>query len=248
MSRRPVQCHHGFSPKSACKACLKSYRREYYLSHRESLIAYSQQYVAEHREQVSAYKRSHYRANKDGILDRVSRWQVAKYKDAKTKCLQHYGDRCARCDESETSMLSFDHIIGDGGQHRRSDKRAYKLPRWLVSHDFPEGFQTLCYSCNWRKHIAGHSLSIHKSAIYRRAVRAQIINRMGGLCVCCGQQDAAVLTFDHIDGGGGQHRRSLSDRHMEFWIRKHGAEGFQILCRNCNISKYRLGQCAHKRA
>ena len=72
-------------------------------------------------------------------------------------------------------------------------------------------------------------------------------------CVCCGETERDFLTLDHINGGGGQHRVAIfGDRwsagaRFYSWLgMNHFPPGFQLLCMNCNFSKGKHGQCAHK--
>lgn len=68
-------------------------------------------------------------------------------------------------------------------------------------------------------------------------------------CACCGEENIAFLTVDHVNGDGADHRRSLSDggQSLYRWLKKSGfpTDGFQVLCWNCNRAKYVLGQCPH---
>jgi hypothetical protein len=75
--------------------------------------------------------------------------------DIKCKKLvfEHYGNKCDYCGEQEEIFLTIDHIDGGGEKHRKKIGR--KINRWLVSRKFPKGFQTLCFNCNWGKHING---------------------------------------------------------------------------------------------
>lgn len=68
---------------------------------------------------------------------------------ARDAVLAHYGAVCKCCGEDIPEFLSMDHINGDGGQHRRSDKfLAMNVWRWLVIHNFPDNFRVLCFNCN----------------------------------------------------------------------------------------------------
>lgn len=62
--------------------------------------------------------------------------------------LNHYSNgavECACCGASEKLFLTIDHIHGGGNQHYRADD----LVRWLIKNDFPDGYQILCYNCNY---------------------------------------------------------------------------------------------------
>ncbi len=140
-------------------------------------------------------RREHYKKNKDKINEkrreqaktpegrkRISlenkRWKennkekwlknnkiYSKKYDIKCKKLvfEHYGKECACCGENIQQFLTIDHIEGGGETHRKLIGR--KINRWLVTNNFPEGFQTLCFNCNWGKHINGgvcpHNTSKH---------------------------------------------------------------------------------------
>lgn len=80
--------------------------------------------------------------------------------DRKQKVVDHYGGRCACCEEKGLVFLNIDHIDENGAEHRRQIAPHFKnrVPggdhfyRWLEKNNFPDGFQTLCYNCNIGKH------------------------------------------------------------------------------------------------
>lgn len=65
------------------------------------------------------------------------------------------GPVCVCCDESVISLLTIDHVNNDGAQHRLSSPSSRRIYHWLQKHDYPEGFQVLCWSCNIGKHLNG---------------------------------------------------------------------------------------------
>ena len=65
-------------------------------------------------------------------------------------------------------------------------------------------------------------------------------------CVDCG---TSMLTIDHIEGREvWDHPKGLTGHKLYMWIKTHNfPKGFQVLCFNCNISKYKNnGRCAHE--
>ena len=64
-------------------------------------------------------------------------------------------------------------------------------------------------------------------------------------CVICGIEDIDILTIDHINGDGAEHRRSIGGNRIAncgisfyHWLRKNKfPTGFQTLCFNCNYKK-----------
>ena len=84
----------------------------------------------------------------------LSRQKKCRNED-KLKVLVHYGGnppKCACCGENHIEFLTIDHIECEGTKHLASINRAgSSFYRWLIGHDFPEGFQVLCANCNQAK-------------------------------------------------------------------------------------------------
>ncbi len=88
---------------------------------------------------------------------------------------------------------------------------------------------------------------------YARKLRQRAYEAYGGArCACCGETEQCFLTIDHIDGGGNQHRREISSNkrgaHIYEWLRDNNyPSGFQVLCQNCNVGRWRNGGlCVHQ--
>jgi len=97
--------------------------------------------------------------NKEKILE-INKKSCSKYRERNKELVyNHYGRKCACCGESNINFLTIDHINGDGTKHRK--KIHNKINNWLVKNNFPDGFQTLCFNCNWGKHI-NHGICPHK--------------------------------------------------------------------------------------
>jgi len=86
--------------------------------------------------------------------EKVSKWNKVygkKYRDKNRELVfDHYGRQCACCGEKELKFLSIDHIDGNGTRHRKEIHG--KINAWLVKNNFPKGFQTLCFNCNWGRY------------------------------------------------------------------------------------------------
>lgn len=81
----------------------------------------------------------------------------------KQLCLDHYGRLCMCCGESGEPFLTLDHINEDGYKHRKKTKNR-NIFSWLVTHDFPSGFQILCMNCNMAKAQNG-GICPHKEGV-----------------------------------------------------------------------------------
>src|SRR5712664_1557054 len=86
------------------------------------------------------------------------------------------------------------------------------------------------------------------------ATKLQALRAYGGSCVCCGETEPVFLSFDHIGGGGNEHRRQdyVARKNIGLWLLRHGCpRDFQILCFNCHKAKdagpgHMRGLCPHE--
>jgi hypothetical protein len=85
-------------------------------------------------------------------------------------------------------------------------------------------------------------------------LRMMVFNAYGGpVCSCCGEDCLHFLALDHINGGGGEHRRTLRAQGIGpgsgfyKWLRNNGfPPGFRVLCHNCNSALGYYGFCPHQ--
>jgi hypothetical protein len=79
--------------------------------------------------------------------------------------------------------------------------------------------------------------------------RDRIFDAYGALCACCGEDCRVMLTIDHVNGGGNDHRRSLGGgnrREILQIINAGFPPDYQILCYNCNFARAKNGGvCPH---
>lgn len=75
---------------------------------------------------------------------------------------KHYGGteiKCACCGETIQEFLTLDHINNDGAKQRNEPgmpRGGTNFYRWLKKHNYPEGFQVLCWNCNCSKGYWGY--------------------------------------------------------------------------------------------
>ena len=68
-------------------------------------------------------------------------------------------------------------------------------------------------------------------------------------CACCGEKQIEFLAVDHINNNGAEERknnRMIGHQFYAYLKRMKFPKGYQILCNNCNIAKFRYGICPHK--
>ncbi len=77
-----------------------------------------------------------------------------KRKNVKIVVLSYYSPNsvpeCCFCGCLELSKLGIDHICDGGNEHRKqlNNHGGYAFYRWLQNNGYPDGYQTLCKSCN----------------------------------------------------------------------------------------------------
>lgn len=88
----------------------------------------------------------------------------AKRQALKEEVFAAYGGyQCACCGTQIRQFLTIDHVNNDGGKHRR-EIGSKTIHRWLRKHNFPAGFQVLCFNCNHGRHLNG-GVCPHKTNI-----------------------------------------------------------------------------------
>jgi hypothetical protein len=91
-------------------------------------------------------------------LETAARSSRSRTRRHRERVFAHYGTECVCCGESEPLFLTIDHINGGGRAHHREIKGtpgAGTFYNWLISQEFPEGFQVLCFNCNSGRHRNG---------------------------------------------------------------------------------------------
>jgi hypothetical protein len=70
-----------------------------------------------------------------------------------------------------------------------------------------------------------------------------MIDEYGGQCVFCGERSPFLLTIDHVNGDGAEHRKTLAGRNVCKDLEKRGwpKDNFRLACMNCNWSLGKWG-------
>lgn len=91
-----------------------------------------------------------------------------------------------------------------------------------------------------------------RSSRRRNRLKLVVLEHYGRRCSCCGEACVPFLSLDHIDGGGKEHRKTLSGcgtgPRLYKWLIEQGfPPGFRVLCINCNYgAKWNKGICPHQ--
>lgn len=214
------------------KGEIKCRKHDYYLRNKEDITQKVNYYIKNNRDKHNLYRK------KSGIK-------------LKTEVFSHYcgGEvKCKHCETNELYLLTIDHVNGGGNKHRKATgmKTGYNCYCWLKRNSFPDGFQVLCWNCQFIKRLKEMSPNdptkrqLQKSS-YARSVKQQCLEQYGKICVC-GEKDQDVLTLDHVNDDGAVHRRETNTRGLNFYIylRKNKfpqEPSLQVLCLNCQYCK-----------
>lgn len=204
-------------------------------------------YIKDHPAKHNAYMRKYYMTHKDVFKRIWKRYAIKKnpqrklqHQTLRMQCLTHYSPtneaHCSRCGTTDLNSLCIDHIHNDGAAHRKLPGINSGIYRWLTANGFPEGFQVLCYNCNWRKFLQ-QPVKHPKLKERRRKFKKFVLGHYGNKCAICGETDINILSLDHIDGGGNKHRREvLGNAHTNIYrwvVHNRYPKGFRVLCLNC---------------
>jgi hypothetical protein len=133
LKRRPLDAFSKYGNedrrRSECKMCVKAYAHGIYLKNSKKIKVRSALWAKKNKKKVA-------------LICKRSRDSM------RSRCLEHYGDKCNCCGERRKEFLTIDHIRGDGAKHRREIGND-AIYRWLIKKEFPKGrFRILCYNCN----------------------------------------------------------------------------------------------------
>lgn len=236
----------------------KSYQKQYQFTHKTEWKNYHKNYSKQwyiDNKIIVSNKHKQYR-DTHKIESKLNRDSI------RLKVLNHYSNhnlKCKNCNEIHIEFLEIDHINGGGKKHKKSlHLYGNALYRWLVKNNYPDGYQVLCSNCNWKKRkssMVGITGSDHQKSRYKRSLklRNEIFSHYTTndiiKCSCndCNVTDLNVLTIDHKNGNGSDHRKRVGygdQVYKDIKMNNYPAE-YRILCRNCNQSLGNYGYCPH---
>lgn len=97
---------------------------------------------------------------------------------------------------------------------------------------------------SWKRANYERHLEINRKSYANQ--RDEVFAHYGNKCACCSIVERAFLSIDHIENDGAEHRK-MAGRNVYSWLIRNGyPDGFQLLCMNCNMGRYRNGGiCPH---
>lgn len=130
---------------------MAEWREENQEQHRLNARLYHWEHREEQLKKMQGRRKQWYDKNREAYLEKIRGKSLARYYRIRKQVFDHYGNVCICCGETNQNCFTIDHIDNDGAEHRRElygKGRRGSIYDWLVKHNFPEGFQLLCYNCN----------------------------------------------------------------------------------------------------
>lgn len=167
------------------------------------------------------------------------------------------------CGKTDIEFLEVHHKNGGGRKHIASINCS--IYEDIIKHNFEEDYQILCSNCNIKiekekSKLIGlfGSKQQQYEYRYREKLKLKVFshymtdNKIKCSCPGCNENDIDVLTIDHTNGDGKEHRETLSKGgiggsivYRDIKKRNYPQDEFRILCYNCNKSISSYGYCPH---
>lgn len=246
-----------------CKSCYNLVRDDYKKSRARNKEIYGTAHTPEQLERVRIARSLVGDNNMRTTGRRTSLRWLATLSDrgrevrrqSRLEAVSLYGGKCACCGDSNSLVLTFDHINGGGTRERREKKMVANASfyRSLVGMGYPNGkYRLLCWNCNssfGRYGYCPHNVTPNKELNYHqrhnRKLKMGVVDAYGGKCQLCGETHWEFLTIDHVNGGGRSHYRVLRSAGLDIYrvLRDSGypREEYRLLCSNCNCGRRGVG-------
>ena len=169
--------------------------------------------------------------SKDGRYDDC-RSCVRASKKASIELAKSEARETRRIANSEKAALAVENL-------KRCTKCKQVKPHQEYKHNkrFKDGYEYYCKRC-----------LLDSGRKRDRKQKQLVVNNYGGQCACCGADTLEFLAIHHINGDGGEHRKTATMTIVSWLIKNNFPTGFQILCHNCHAALHFYGYCPHKNA
>ncbi len=247
-----------------CKICQKEVKEKIFKYCLECRTKWDK--ASDHYYHITHHKSKEYKKN---AIQRSRKWQKEnpeKFKETKEKYIRElqyqtllfYSNnseipKCVNCGDTNIKVLAIDHINNDGKLDRQRPNELYR--KALKIKDKSQ-YQTLCYNCNWKKHLANlkskwkyekMNIRLRRIANNRKLKCISHYSNNLNKCCQCGNSDMEVLCLDHINNDGNEQRKQLNNgknkggaAFYRWLIKNNYPSQLQVLCLNCNINKQRM--------
>ncbi len=100
-----------------------------------------------------------------------------------------------------------------------------------------------------------HRRALEANRSWCRRLKTRVFTAYGNICECYGESNPALLTVDHVNSDGAEHRKQM--KHGKSWTTlyqwaeaNHFPPSLRLMCWNCNLGAFRnpgnRGICPHQ--
>lgn len=208
----------------------REYNRKWKQSHPNYDAQKAKEYRERHPEQVKISGQKYREKNRDKIKQRTKLWREKNLNKVKT-----YLEKNKEIIKTKSRIYRRNHLEEDAKRSSEYRKRhPIKVKQTLHLNYLKNKEQR-------NKHSKAEYLSL-KLETFRK-----YSNKNMPLCEICGESNLIFLTLDHIRGRKVEgHSTSFSgDKLWRYLRREKFPTGYQVLCWNCNVLKYRSDSTTH---
>jgi len=245
-----------------CPLCIKIYHKKYYKTNIKKIKdrfierrAFNIENIRQqHVDDYYKHKKKRLEQNRD--YRKINKSHLQQYdklrsEQLKKDVLSNYCKKeikCSKCNKTNITYLTIDHIKGGGKQHCKTVGYGKNFYLWLKRNNYPNGFQVLCMNCQWVKKIENKECKINKidnkkslnKTAWDKKLKIEILSHYANgipKCNICKETDLRCLSIDHINGNGAKHRKE-NKNYSYSWLKKNNyPKEFQVLCMNCQFIK-----------
>jgi hypothetical protein len=182
-------------------------------------MAYLKAYRQANAEKIKAYHKAYYQAN----AEKRKAYDKAYYQ--------------ANAEKIKAYLKAY---YQANAEKRKAYDKAYRQ----ANAEKKKAYRKAYYQANVEK------IKAYLKAYYQKIKETILSHYSGGIpkCACCGEQNMAFLSIDHIEGGGTKQirRLQLEGTMLYSWLKNNGyPSGYRVLCMNCNFSLGLRRYCPH---
>lgn len=153
-----------------CIVCGKEFIKKYWNENTCSLVCKKERrkiYIKIHEQKNPIIYRKSAKKYYESHKEEHAKYNRERYEQFKSQVLNHYIPTCACCGEKQLEFLTIDHLHGNGNIHRKKMTKP-NIYEYLVKNNYPEGFQILCFNCNFVKNAQDKPFcKVHHPELYK---------------------------------------------------------------------------------
>jgi transcriptional regulator with XRE-family HTH domain len=102
----------------------------------------------------------------------------------------------------------------------------------------------VCEPCDNATQLRHRPRKAQTGQVRRRELKARVVDKYGGKCVCCEETCLGFLTIDHTDNNGHAERSATFYAQLD---RESRRKDLEVMCFNCNCGRAANGGvCPHR--